>query len=67
MTDGAQWFEFAANNARLFNGVTVYHYFSGARPATLPYDAAFVAVVDRAPVGIPPDRPRPAAPGSTTG
>jgi hypothetical protein len=45
MTDGAQWFEFAANNARLFNGVTVYHYFSGARPATLPYDVASVAVV----------------------
>jgi hypothetical protein len=42
MTDGAQLFEFAANNARLFNGVTVYHYFSGARPATFPYDAGFV-------------------------
>ena len=39
LIDGAQWFEFAANNARLFNGVTVYHYFSGARPATVPYDA----------------------------
>ena len=45
LIDGGQWFEFAANNARLFNGVTVYHYFSGARPATLPYDAGFVAVV----------------------
>ena len=45
MTDGAQWFEFAANNARLFNGVTIYHYFSGARPATVPYDAGFVVVV----------------------
>ena len=45
LIDGAQWFEFAANNARLFSGVTVYHYFSGARPATLPYDAGFVVVV----------------------
>jgi hypothetical protein len=45
MTDGAQWFEFAANNARLFNGVTIYHYFSGARPPTFPYDAGFVVVV----------------------
>lgn len=44
LIDGGQWFEFAANNARLFNGVTVYHYFSGARPATWAYDAAFVAV-----------------------
>ena len=45
VTDGAQWFEFAANNARLFNGVTVYHYFSGARPATVPYDVGFVVLV----------------------
>ena len=45
ITDGAQWFEFAANNARLFNGVTIYHYFSGARPPTVPYDAGFVVVV----------------------
>jgi hypothetical protein len=44
LIDGRQWFEFAANNGRLFNGVTVYHYFSGARPATVPYDAAFVLV-----------------------
>jgi hypothetical protein len=44
MMDGRQWFEFAANNGRLFNGVTVYHYFSGARPATAPLDAAFVLV-----------------------
>ena len=36
LTDGGQWLEFAANNARLFNGVTIYHYFSGARPATVP-------------------------------
>ena len=27
MMDGGQWFEFAANTGRLFNGVTVYHYF----------------------------------------
>ncbi|MGH9370765.1 MAG: hypothetical protein ACRD15_04465, partial [Vicinamibacterales bacterium] len=52
MTDGAQWFEFAANNARLFNGVTVYHYFSGARPATVPYDAGFVVVVVAALAGF---------------
>jgi hypothetical protein len=45
MIDGGQWFEFAANNARLFNGVTIYHYFSGARPLTVPYDAGFVVVV----------------------
>lgn len=45
LIDGRQWFEFAANNARLLNGVTVYHYFSGARPWTPPYDAAAVAVV----------------------
>jgi hypothetical protein len=44
VTDGRQWFEFAANNGRLFNGVTVYHYFSGARPTTLPYDTGFVLV-----------------------
>lgn len=45
LVDGAQWFEFAANNARLFNGITIYHYFSGARPATALYDIAFVVVV----------------------
>lgn len=44
MTDGALWFEFAANNARLFSGVTIYHYFSGARPWTVPFDAAFVTI-----------------------
>jgi hypothetical protein len=44
MIDFRQWFEFAANNARLFNGVTIYHYFSGARPATFVYDAGFVIV-----------------------
>lgn len=42
MTDGTQWLEFAANNVRLFNGVTIYHYFSGARPATVPHDAGFL-------------------------
>jgi len=45
MIDGRQWFEFAANGARLLNGVTVYHYFSGARPWTPPYDAAVVIIV----------------------
>ena len=41
-----QWLEFAANNVRLFNGITVIHYFSGARPWTLPYDAgAMLAAV----------------------
>ena len=39
LVDGGQWLEFAANNVRLFNGITVIHYFSGARPWTLPYDA----------------------------
>lgn len=45
LIDGRQWFELAANGARLFNGVTIYHYFSGAQPATVPYDVAFVVVV----------------------
>jgi hypothetical protein len=45
LVDARQWFELAANGARLFNGVTIYHYFSGARPATVPYDFAFVVVV----------------------
>lgn len=61
MTDGAQWLEFAANNVRLFNGVTVYHYFSGARPATLPHDAGFAIVVGAALWGLvltPPARHR---------
>ena len=40
--DGRQWLEFAVNNARLFNGVTVYHYFSGASPSTLLHDAGFM-------------------------
>jgi hypothetical protein len=44
MVDPAQWLEFAVNNARLYNGVTIYHYFSGAYPPTPPYDAAFVIV-----------------------
>ena len=39
LADGSQWLEFAANNVRLFNGITVFHYFSGARPWALPYDA----------------------------
>jgi hypothetical protein len=44
LADGAQLLEFAVNNGRLFNGVTVYHYFSGARPFTAPYDLAFLLV-----------------------
>jgi hypothetical protein len=48
MADGTQWLEFAANNVRLFNGVTIYHYFSGARPATFPHDAGFVVVAGAA-------------------
>ena len=44
IADPAQWLEFAVNTARLFNGVTVYHYFSGARPWTPAYDAGFVLV-----------------------
>ena len=41
-SDGRQWLEFAVNNARLFNGVTIYHYFSGASPSTLLHDAGFM-------------------------
>jgi hypothetical protein len=52
LADGDQWFEFAVNNARLFNGVTIYHYFSGARPATVPYDAAVVIIVIAALAGL---------------
>jgi hypothetical protein len=52
MIDGRQWFEFATNGARLLNGVTVYHYFSGARPWTPPYDAAVVIVVGVALWGV---------------
>ncbi len=52
MTDGALWFEFAANNARLFNGVTIYHYFSGARPWTVPFDVVFVVCVVAALAGF---------------
>jgi hypothetical protein len=52
MIDGAQWFEFAANNVRLFNGVTIYHYFSGAHPPTLAYDVGFVAVASLALWGL---------------
>ncbi len=55
LTDGAQMFEFAANNARLFNGVTIYHYFSGARPTTWPYDAGVVILVCAALSGFLPD------------
>ena len=40
----SEWFELAVNTGRLFNGVTIYHYFSGARPWTVPYDLAFVMV-----------------------
>jgi hypothetical protein len=40
--DARQWLEFGVNNARLFNGVTIYHYFSGATPSTLLHDAGFV-------------------------
>jgi hypothetical protein len=52
MIDGRQWFEFAANGARLLNGLTVYHYFSGARPPTPPYDAAVAIVVGLALWGL---------------
>jgi hypothetical protein len=44
LADGRQLLEFAVNNVRLFNGVTIYHYFSGARPFTIPYDLAFLLV-----------------------
>ena len=39
LVDAGQWLEFAVNTVRLFDGITVIHYFSGARPWTLPYDA----------------------------
>ncbi|HXW07466.1 MAG TPA: hypothetical protein VD833_19670 [Vicinamibacterales bacterium] len=42
LADSAQWYEFAANNVRLLNGLTIYHYFSGAQPPALPHDAGFV-------------------------
>jgi len=42
LIDPRQWLEFGVNYARLFSGVTVYHYFSGARPWTIPYDLASV-------------------------
>ena len=45
LADGGQWLEFAANNVRLFNGLTIYHYFSGARPWALPYDAGVILAV----------------------
>jgi hypothetical protein len=59
MCDVSQWFELAANTARLFNGVTVYHYFSGARPHTVPYDAGFMAVAAAAAWGMFRTRRRP--------
>jgi hypothetical protein len=52
MIDGRQWFEFAAYGARLLNGITVYHYFSGARPWTPPYQAAVVIVAGAALWGL---------------
>jgi hypothetical protein len=52
LVDGGQWIEFAANNVRLLNGVTVYHYFSGARPWTPPYDAAAIVAVGAAAWGL---------------
>jgi hypothetical protein len=52
MLDPAQWLEYVVNYARLFNGVTIYHYFAGARPATVPLDAGFVAVGGAAAWGL---------------
>jgi hypothetical protein len=52
LVDPAQWLEYAVNCVRLFNGVTIYHYFSGARPATAPYDAGFLAVAGAAIAGL---------------
>jgi hypothetical protein len=52
LVDGRAWFEVAANGVRFFNGVTIYHYFSGARPFTLPFDAAFVLVVTTLAAGL---------------
>ena len=62
LIDGRQWFEFAANNARLFNGVTIYHYFFRRTAAgTVPYDAGFVLVVVAALWRISRAPPRPDA------
>jgi hypothetical protein len=44
LMDRAQWLEYVVNYARLFSGITVYHYFSGARPWTIPYDLGCLAV-----------------------
>ncbi len=52
MIDRAQWLEFVANNVRLLNGVTIYHYFSGARPTTVAYDVVTVVVVGAALCGV---------------
>jgi hypothetical protein len=46
--DPAQWLELAANTARLFNGVTVYKYFSGALPLTILHDLGFLVVAGAA-------------------
>jgi hypothetical protein len=47
-----QWLEFGVNYARLFNGVTIYHYFSGARPVTWPFDGGFVVIAFVAASGL---------------
>jgi hypothetical protein len=52
LVDGAQWVEFAANGVRLLNGVTVYHYFSGARPLTWPHDVGVAVVAGVAAWGL---------------
>jgi hypothetical protein len=52
LVDGRQWVELAANTIRLLNGVTVYHYFSGARPTTWPYDLGVVIVAGVAASGL---------------
>ena len=52
LADGGQWLEFAANNVRLFNGITVFHYFSGARPWALPHDAGVIVAAVLALCGL---------------
>ena len=52
IVDPGQWLEFGVNYARLLNGVTIYHYFSGARPWTVPFDAGFVLVASAVGFGL---------------
>jgi hypothetical protein len=50
--DPSQWAEFVVNYARLFSGVTVYRYFSGAEPLVIVYDAAFAMIAIATGLGV---------------